>query len=400
MDDSLNLKEISDKDTVESLLKKTQILFRQQKYLEAKKILQDILKKDPENSAAYNNLGSIYLIRGRLARAERYFKKAIELDPTITDAHENLKSINKFKKRKTHTEIKNEINVLEAKSKELIQVGDIDEAIEVSKQILEIDPTNVKIYNNLGILNFQKEEHEEAENYFVRALELYFHHGMVFDDQYKIIKENLSKLREKIGSKVSDYLRGNLLEEVQEQLSMDEEVLNTFLGIMRVFFEGRQNDVSTLFVITNKRMIIYYKSSRVYGGEAKWVEYKIEDIKDCSIIKGIQKCTLIMNTADREYRLYSPNRHEMKEFMEGLNSLIRVDEASIVGDLAGIKLPASSDVYTRVSLGLLSILRDLDVLTRSEFEAKKKMLVSGKKATSPFRRRGGLIPGKKPREEQ
>ncbi|MCD4784508.1 MAG: tetratricopeptide repeat protein [Candidatus Eremiobacteraeota bacterium] len=400
MDDSLNLKAISDKDTVESLLKKTQILFRQQKYLEAKKILQDILKKDSGNAAAYNNLGSIYLIRGRLARAERYFHKAIELDHTLTDAHENLKSITKLKKRKTHTEIKNEIENLEARSKELIQVKDLDEAIEVSKQILELDPTNVKIYNNLGILYFQEKEHEEAENYFVRALELYFHHGMVFDDQYKIIKDNLSKLREKIGSNVSDYLRSNLLNEVQEKLSMGEDVLNTFLGIMRVFFESRQHNISTLLVITTKRLIIYYKSSRVYSGEAKWVEYKMEDIRDCSIIKGIQKCTLVIDTADSEYRFYSPNRHEMKAFMIALRELSHPKEAPAVEALTGLKLSASSDVYTRVSLGLLSILKDLGVLTKAEFEAKEKTLVSGKKSASPFRKRGGLIPGKKSREEQ
>jgi len=399
MDDSINLKEISDKDTIESLLKKTQILFRQQKYLQAKKILQDILKKDPENAAAYNNLGSIYLIRGRLARAERYFNRAVELDPTLTDAHENLQSIKGLKKRKTHTEIKNEIETLEAKSKELIQMQDLDEAINISKQILELDPTNVKVYNNLGILYFQKEEHEEAENYFVKALELYFHHGMVFDDQYKIIKENLSKLREKIGSKVSDYLRGNLLNEVKKHLSMDEEILNTFLGIMRIFFEGKQNKVSTLLVLSNKRLIIYYKSSRVYGGEAKWVEHKLEDLINCSIIKGIQKCTLIINTVENEYRLYSANRHEMKEFAEALKDLIHPKVTPIIESFSGAKTPASGDVYKRVSLGLLSILRDLGVLEKHEFETKRKMLEGGKKPASPFRKRGGLIPGKKTREE-
>lgn len=399
------LKPISDEDQTKARLKETQILFRQQKYSEAKKILQEILRDDPDNAVAYNNLGSIYLIRGRLARAERYFKKALELDPKLADAEENLNSILKMKKGKSRTEIRSEIEELEEECKRLIQEGEIDEAIEKYKKIIELDATNVKVYNNLGILYFQQEDLEEAERYFVRALELYFHHGMVFDDQYTIIRDNLNRLREKIGSNVSDFVRDNLTNQLKDMLQPGEEFIDTFMGTMKVFFEGRQNEINTVLALTNKRLIIYYKAPKVYGGEATLLSYAHSEIKASKMVKGILKNTLMISAKDANFKLTSQNRNEVKKFLE---SIREVQEGGVSKTIAAIpsgfvagkvETPVSGDVVTKVAFSLMEILKELNFMTDSEIETKRKLILSGNKPPSPFRRKGGLFSGREIEDE-
>jgi Flp pilus assembly protein TadD len=388
------LQPISGEEQIKTRLKETQILFRQQKYTEAKKILQEILKNDPDNAGAYNNLGSIYLIRGRLARAERYFRKALELDPELTDADENLKAIQKMKKGKGHDEIKEEIESLESDCKQLIQNKRVEEAIGKYKKILELDSTNVKVHNNLGILHFQRNELEEAEKYFVRALELYFHHGMVFDDQYTIIRDNLNKLREKIGCNIADYVKDNLFAQVKSKLEEGELIVDNFLGAIKVYSDGEQVEVSAILTLTNKRLIIYYKSSMAHHGEAKWTEYKHADLKNARMVKGILKNTLTITTPDEEYKFTSQNRHEMKRFLEALRDAQGGAGMKIVSPVDVNSAAASPDVYNKIIVNLLDILKDLNVLTDAEVEHKKRALQTVRGPITSIKKRGGLIPSK------
>ncbi|MCE1248052.1 MAG: tetratricopeptide repeat protein [Firmicutes bacterium] len=394
MSQDSELQPISGGEQIKTRLKETQILFRQQKYTEAKKILQEILKDDPDNAAAYNNLGSIYLIRGRLARAERYFRKALELDPQLADADENLKAIQKMKKGKGHDEIREEIENLESECKQLIQNKRVEEAIERYKKILELDSTNVKVHNNLGILHFQRNELEEAEKYFVRALELYFHHGMVFDDQYTIIRDNLNKLREKIGCNIADYVKDNLFAQVKGKLDEGELIVDNFLGSFRVYSEGEQVEVSTILTLTNKRLILYYKSSQAHHGEAKWVEYKHADIKNTRMVKGILKNTLIITTPDEEFKFTSQNRNEMKRFLEAVRDAQGGTGAKITSPVDMTSATASPEVYGKIIVSLLDILRDLNVLTDAEVDHKKRALQTVRGPISSIKKRGGLIPSK------
>jgi len=400
-----DLRPISDEDQIKNKLKETQILFRQQKYSEAKKILQDILKADPNSAAAYNNLGSIYLIRGRFTRAEKYFKKAIELDPSLADARENLATIEKLKKGKSRSEVKKEIETLEEECKNLILTKELDEAIVKYKQILELDSTNVKVYNNLGILYFQKNNHEGAEKHFVRALELYFLHGLPFDDQYTTIKDNLNKLRKKIGSNVADFMKTSFSSEIRNELSDEEEVIKTFMGNMKVLDKDKMHDVNAMITLTNKRLIVYYKSSLVHEGAAKWVDFGHNEILSVKMIKGILKNTLIITTPEKEFKLFSVNRKEMKNFLNTLKIAIGKKEDLPAEEKPSKKAPTSliPDVSKSVAIKLLETLKDLDVLSDTEFENKIKKLKGGTiippmGPKSPFRKKG-FMHGKKKTEE-
>lgn len=411
MDKSQDLTPVPGEDHIRAKLKETQVLFRQQKYSEAKRILHEILKEDPNNAAAYNNLGSIYLIRGRFTRAEKYFRKAVELNPELKDARENLTTIDKMRKGRSRADVDREISALGEEAKKLVQEKKVEDAIEKFKQILDLDSTNVKVYNNLGILHFQMNDHEEAEKYFVKALELYFLHGLAFDDQYTTIRDNLNKLRKKIGSNVSDYMKTSFTSEIENGLTAGEEVVKTFMGMMNVPYADRVYEVNTMLNLTNKRLIIYYKSSSLNEGEPVWKDFPHNQILDIKMVKGILKNTLTIITPESEFKVSSSHRKDMKAFLAIIKSLSKKKEpeaatgpvdssmAVSIQETPSEKKPVMGipDVETKIIIRMLESLRDYKVLTDMEFDSKIKMIMAGRKAkspmapASPFKRSGGLM---------
>ena len=81
---------------------------------------------------------------GRLEEAATSYKRALEIDPTYTDAMHGL-------------------------SRALQDLGQFDEAIEVSKRIAEIDPEDILAYTSLSILYQHKGLVPEAEEWSTKA---------------------------------------------------------------------------------------------------------------------------------------------------------------------------------------------------------------------------------------
>lgn len=356
---------IYDEDTIKSMLKESQRLFRQRKYNEAKKICQEILKVDPENASAFNNLGSIYLVKKRMARAERYFAKALDLDPDLKEAEENLKSAIRLRRKKSQAEITREVEALEADCKILLQKKRIPDAIKKFIYIAELDPTNARALNNLGILHFQLGELEKGEEFFIKALEVYFHHGLAFDDQYATIKENLSKLREKAGSKVSEYLRRHLLDELSRDLAPDEKVLQSLVGTVKIPLEDGDIDSSAVMVASSMRGIIYSKDSLVYGGEKRFFDIPYLAIKKMKVIPGILKSTLIVETESDEYQIISPDRDSLRQMEKTVREIRHKLNPSLPA-----RTPA--DIQLNVAFNLMDSLVSLGVFTEEEIESKKE----------------------------
>lgn len=391
MAEAHDLKAISNSDKIKSMLKQTQILFRQQKYTEAKTILQEILKLDPKNAVAYNNLGSIYLIRGRFTRAKRYFKKALELDPAIEDARENLKTIEKIKRKKTKENVRVELSLLEEKARSLLEEGNTEAAIEVYNRIIDEDPTNIKVYNNLGILYYKLRQLQSAEKCFVKALEMYFHHGLPFDDQYTIIRQNLAKMREKIGSNVSDFLKDNLANELKESLDEDENILLSLLGTIEVNTETGPEEVNAIVALTNKQVIFYYKNP---GQKQESIRFDVtlKDIKKSSFIKGIRRNTLQLDTPGGKIQVFSKNLTELRRMHSRLEKMTRTKKPD-----QGIDILSAENVDTEVLANIVNTMLDtlayLGVFTPEEIESKKKEINQARKSKDR-KRKHSLIPGK------
>lgn len=56
----------------------------------AKKLISESIKSNPYYALAYNTLGGIFAIEGRYKEAEEYYLKALQLKPSLLEAHLNL----------------------------------------------------------------------------------------------------------------------------------------------------------------------------------------------------------------------------------------------------------------------------------------------------------------------
>lgn len=102
-------------------------------------------RKILEEARAHNDRGVALYFRRSYAGAVEEFEKAIELDPTMAEAHSNM-------------------------ALSLTGLGKDDEAASSFKRALEIDPDMAEAYNNLGLLHFKKKEYEQALSMFEEAV--------------------------------------------------------------------------------------------------------------------------------------------------------------------------------------------------------------------------------------
>ncbi len=95
------------------------------------------LELDPKYAAAWNNLGNAYSDKGDIDKTTWSYEKALALDPKLAAAWNNLG------------------NVYYAK-------GDIDKAISLYEKALEFDPKDAVVWNNLGNVYYAKGDIDRA----------------------------------------------------------------------------------------------------------------------------------------------------------------------------------------------------------------------------------------------
>lgn len=144
-------------------------------YDDAKEAYQLTMRANPRIPSVYNNLGAIAWIQRDLVSAERYFRKAIELDPSNSvEAHNNLAMVlmkkgqtklaldelrhakNKWPKPQVMSTL--QVNLGRA----YFQLGKFRESLGEYLQALEIDPSNVHAHNNLSVIYAKMEQYQKA----------------------------------------------------------------------------------------------------------------------------------------------------------------------------------------------------------------------------------------------
>ena len=116
--------EVQRQNSVERVTK----LMDENKTDEALKLANELLKQTPESAALYNLLGRIYgEKKGDIEAAIPYLNKALELDPTFVSAYENLGIAYATK-------------------------GNFPKALELLQKALELDPENTHVMNNIAML--------------------------------------------------------------------------------------------------------------------------------------------------------------------------------------------------------------------------------------------------------
>lgn len=144
---------------VEELLQAAREYFQENKYAMAEPLLNQLILKNGKSPEIFQMLGTIYYDQGKFNKAIRAFRRALELDPTFTDASVGLSII-------------------------LNDIGKYDEGrkvFEEARQILqrrsgEDDPyVNEKLsikHDELGELYFQHGRFKEALEQYFKALQL------------------------------------------------------------------------------------------------------------------------------------------------------------------------------------------------------------------------------------
>ena len=113
---------------------------------EAEQLYQEILKTEPTNLDANNNLSIILFSLGRLDEAEVSCRKAIELKPDYTEAYNNLGVF-------------------------LMKLNKFEKAEEAYKKAIELKPDYAEAYNNLGVLLMKLNKFVKAEEAYKKAIE-------------------------------------------------------------------------------------------------------------------------------------------------------------------------------------------------------------------------------------
>jgi len=150
---------------VEQLLQQAKILLSKNKFNDAKIIFQNVIKIEPTNYKAYNNIGAILLKLGNLDEAEENFRKAVELNPEFVIAYYNLGII--------------QANLLK-----------FNEAEKSYKKAIELKEDYVEAYSNLGSVYLKLEKLYKAEENFEKAIK--------FNSTFAVGHYNLAVTQEKL----------------------------------------------------------------------------------------------------------------------------------------------------------------------------------------------------------
>jgi len=111
----------------------------------AESVLEEILKKQPDNANALNIIGLINYQTGRYDAAIKYFKKALKFSPANARIYLNIG------------------NVL----KDMVQS---DQAVLYYQKALQFDPNLFEAYHNLGMVLQDKDQPDEAISCYEKAL--------------------------------------------------------------------------------------------------------------------------------------------------------------------------------------------------------------------------------------
>jgi len=176
-------------------IKEGEILFGDGKIEEAKNCFLSILKDDPENKEAYNNLGVICFRNKELEQAAEYFEKTLTLDPFFKSAILNFAAVLKqldslhialplletnIKRNPSDKELQQLFKyalegskyTMKKKMEMLHEQGSIEEALKVSGELNQLSPNNAENLNDYAVLCYESGQVEKARRAIDKARQL------------------------------------------------------------------------------------------------------------------------------------------------------------------------------------------------------------------------------------
>lgn len=148
----------------------------------------------PDNAWLLNNKGHMRLLKGDFDAATRYFSESLKADPTYETARINLEISQKF--------ASGELSWSELEIKSIADTtSDQEEKARLYRQLVNLAPWYVDIYNNLAVAEFKLGNLNDAFRYLNLAVTL--------DPTYAMAHNNLGYLYHEYGlydKAISHYL--------------------------------------------------------------------------------------------------------------------------------------------------------------------------------------------------
>ena len=154
---------------------------REGKLNEAENLYLSILKTQPTNLEANNNLGNILQSYNKFSEATEYYKKALKIRPNYAEIHNNLGTA-LFKLHKLDDAVKSFNKAVELKpnfteaysnlGNTLYQLGRLDEAETSLQKAIKLNPNNYEVYQNLGSALSKLGRLEESKKSYRKSIEL------------------------------------------------------------------------------------------------------------------------------------------------------------------------------------------------------------------------------------
>ncbi|MEM7280133.1 MAG: sulfotransferase [Pseudomonadota bacterium] len=154
-------------------------LCKQSRFEEAEKHLIHAIRLVPDFAAAHESLAEALMMQGKLEQAVRALKTTIKHDSSNTSAHRKLAELLSLIGRgleadeifqRTLDKNPNRAAIVEAM--ELNREGQSDKAERIYRSLLRDNPDDVDALRLLGVICVKKDQYNDAEAFFTRAVEL------------------------------------------------------------------------------------------------------------------------------------------------------------------------------------------------------------------------------------
>ena len=260
-------------------------------------------------SEAYNGLGTAYTMKKENEAAIEYFSKGVQIDPYNMHIHNNLGLL-------------------------LASMGRTDEAIGQFQELLRINPKDIQAHFNLGKALLQKGKVHESIFQFNEALRIDPHQPEVLNylgkanAAQKEIEASISMINESLKSEPQNpalYTRlGDLhcglgeyneaITQYQKALSIQPKYMKAMFGLALVYSD-RHESTKALDVLQNMRKLepdnpeIYYNIACIYAKENE-ADKSIVWLKQ-AVEKGFHNYDLIRKDPDLGQIRRSPYVREL-----------------------------------------------------------------------------------------
>lgn len=150
--------------------------YRMENMEKYREIMEKIVEQNPDDAVLYYNLGVSAAQMGDTERAVDYYKKAIELDPSMHNARINLAYVILAKERPIVDKM-NTLGMSKADQKKYDELAEqrqqlYRDAVPHLEKVLEKDPDNIEAARTMMNIYYQLNETEKAEEMKQRVAEI------------------------------------------------------------------------------------------------------------------------------------------------------------------------------------------------------------------------------------